>query len=293
MGWPFVHRRLWRLGKTLTYAVLGFWSVVCLFPIYWFAVTSFKSELDVLIAPHYLPFVDFKPKLDAWVFIFTDREDNLGSRYLNSALIALVSTVLTVLFGAMATYGLSRFRSSRLLSDGVLRTAILASRVLPPVVIVIPLYVMAQTTGMLDTRLALITTYTAANPPVVVRLLQPVFGDSASELEDAARLEGASHWDIFSTIVLPAAASGLAAVAPLDFVLCWNEYLFASVLVSDHALTVPPWVVGQISMKEAQIIGEGEEWARLSVAILLTVAPPLVIAVLAQRFAGRMRWLKR
>ena len=281
------------MGKTLTYAVLGFWSVVCLFPIYWFAVTSFKSELDVLIAPHYLPFVDFKPRLDAWVFIFTDREDNLGSRYLNSALIAVASTVLTVLFGAMATYGLSRFRSSRLLSDSVIRTAILASRVLPPVAIVVPLYVMAQTTGMLDTRLALISTYTAANLPVVVWLLQPVFGDSASELEDAARLEGASHWEIFSTIVLPAAASGLAAVASLDFVLCWNEYLFASVLVSDHALTVPPWVVGQISMKEAQIIGEGEEWARLSVAILLTVAPLLAVTMLAQRFAGWERWARR
>ena len=281
------------MGKTLTYAVLGFWSVVCLFPIYWFAVTSFKSELDVLIAPHYLPFVDFKPRLDAWVFIFTDREDNLGSRYLNSALIAVASTVLTVLFGAMATYGLSRFRSSRLLSDSVIRTAILASRVLPPVAIVIPLYVMAQTTGLLDTRLALISTYTAANLPVVVWLLQPVFGNAASELEDAARLEGASHWEIFSTIVLPAAASGLAAVASLDFVLCWNEYLFASVLVSDHALTVPPWVVGQISMKEAQIIGEGEEWARLSVAILLTVAPLLAVTMLAQRFAGWERWARR
>ena len=288
-----MRRTPWSLGKALTYTILGFWSVVCLFPIYWFAVTSFKSELDVLIAPHYLPFLDFKPRLDAWIFIFTDREDNLGSRYLNSTLIALVSTVLTVLFGAMAAYGLSRFQSRRLLSDNAIRTAILASRVLPPVAIVIPLYVMAQTTGLLDTKLALILTYTAANLPVVVWLLQPVFGNAASELEDAARLEGASHWEIFSTIVLPMAASGLAAVASLDFVLCWNEYLFASVLVSDHALTVPPWVVGQISMKEAQIIGEGEEWARLSVAILLTVAPLLAVTVLAQRFAGWERWSRR
>ena len=141
---------------------------------------------------------------------------------------------------------------------------------------------------MLDTRLALISTYTAANLPAVVWLLQPVFGDGASELEDAARLEGASHREIFTTIVLPMAAGGLATVALLNFVLCWNEYLFASVLVSDHALTVPPWVVGQISMKEAQIIGEGEEWARLSVAILLTVTPLLVIAVFVQRVLGRM-----
>ena len=280
------------MGKALTYAVLGFWSVVCLFPIYWFAVTSFKGELDVLIAPHYLPFVDFKPRLDAWIFIFTDREDNLGSRYLNSTLIALVSTVVTVLFGAMATYGLSRFPLQRLLSDNAIRAAILASRILPPVAIVIPLYVMARATGTLDTRFALIATYSAANLPAVVWLLQPVLGKGTSELEDAARIEGASHWEIFSGIVLPAAASGIATVALLNFVLCWNEYLFASVLVSDHALTVPPWVVGQISMKEAQIIGEGDEWARLSVAIVLMILPLLTIAGLLQVLNHQMKMFR-
>ncbi len=276
------------MGKALTYATLSIWSAVCLFPLYWIAVTSFKDEFAVAKGPFYLPLVDFAPTLAGWIFIFTDREDNLGTRYLNSAAIALASTGLTILFASMAAYGLSRFGSGRLASNQGIGFAILASRVLPPVVLAAPLYLMAQATGTLDTRLALIVVYCATNLPVAVWLLQPVLGPGASEQEDAAVLEGASHVRIFVTIVLPMAASGIVTVALLVFVLCWNEYLFASVLVSNHALTVPPWLVGQISFKEAQIIAEGDELSHLSVAILLTVAPLLVITWLVQRFPGRL-----
>jgi multiple sugar transport system permease protein len=276
------------LQKALTYAALSVWSAVCLFPLYWIAVTSFKDEFAVAKGPFYLPLVDFEPTLAGWSFIFNDREDNLGTRYLNSAVIALAAASLTILFASMAAYGLSRFRSGRLLSNHGLGFAILASRILPPVVLAAPLYMMAQATGTLDTKLALITTYCAINLPVAFWLLQPVLGGRASDQEEAAVLEGASHVQIFCTIVMPMAASGLATVGLLVFVLCFNEYLFASVLVSDHAQTVPPWLVAQISFKEAQIIAEGDELSHLSVAILLTVAPLLVITWLVQRFPGRL-----
>ena len=281
------------MRKALTYAALCIWSAVCLFPLYWVAVTSFKDEFAVAKGPFYLPLVDFTPTLAGWDFIFHDREDNLGTRYLNSAVVAVVSTVFTVLIASMAAYGLSRFRSGRLLSNHGIGFAILASRVLPPVVLAAPLYMMAQATGTLDTRLALIVTYCAINLPVAFWLLQPVLGPGASEQEEAAVLEGASHLRIFFTIVLPMAASGIATVALLNFVLCFNEYLFASVLVSDHAQTVPPWLVSQISFKESQIIAEGDELSHLSVAILLTVAPLLVITGLVQRFPGRLSMVQK
>ena len=106
--------------------------------------------------------------------------------------------------------------------------AILATRILPPVVIVLPIYLIVQKIGALDTRFALIATYTAVNLPVAVWLSQPVLGEVATDLEEAAQLDGASRFRIFFKIVVPVAARGLFATGLLIFVLCWNEYFFPS-----------------------------------------------------------------
>ena len=279
------------LGKILTYAVLVFWALVCLFPIYWVAATSLKGEAEILHGPFYIPFVDFTPTLKSWNFILFYPNENLGIRFFNSAAVGLCSTLLTLLLGGMAVYGLTRFRLSLPWKGGgnqIIMAAILATRILPPIVIVLPIYMMATYTGMLDTRFALIVTYTSANLPVAVWLLQPIFGERATEQEEAAQLDGASHFQIFFSIFVPMVATSVAAVGLLIFILCWNEYLFAAYLAGDHAMTLPPWEVGQLSMKEAQVGGEAEEWARLSAATVLMIAPMIACAALTQRVFGRM-----
>ena len=165
--------------------------------------------------------------------------------------------------------------------------AMLVTRVLPPIVMVLPIYLMAQLTGTLDSRFALVVTYTAVNLPVALWLLGPVFGDRASDQEEAAQIDGASHFYICFTILAPMAAAGIAAVGLLVFILCWNEYLFAAFLATDHAMTLPPWMVGQMSMKEAQTGSEAEEWAHLSAAAVVMIAPLLAFTALIQRFLGR------
>ena len=325
------------LAKVLTYAVLVFWSLVCLYPLYWVAVTSLKGDPEIMRGPFYLPFVDFTPSLNAWVSILTYANDHLLLRFFNSAVVGITSTLLTVLLGGLAVYGLTRFRYAVrwrrlvlfflaavfagsalivpavwvqflfaivaallfLLATGlnqrglVLRNdailfAILATRILPPVVVVLPIYMMAQYTGALDTHFALIFTYTAANLPVAVWLLLPVFGNFATSQEEAAQLDGASHFRIFLTIFLPMVAASTAAVGLVIFVLCWNEYLFAAYLTSDKVSTLPPWVAGQMSIKEAQVGGEGDEWPQLSAAIIFMIIPLLACAALAQRVLSRM-----
>jgi multiple sugar transport system permease protein len=283
-----------RLGRILTYAMLASWSFVCLFPLFWVAVTSLKSPPDIDNGPFYFPFADFIPSLDAWTFILTDRYENLLLRYLNSAIAGLTSTALTMVFGGLAVYGLTRFRSTMPLRRRAtdlhnrrILFAILATRILPPATIALPLYMMAYYTRTLDTLLALIVTYTASNLPVAVWLLQPVLGKTATEQEEAAQLDGASHLRIFFTIAVPMAKMGIAAAALLIFILCWNEYLFAAYLAGDHAMTVPPWVVGQLSMKEAQAGGDAEEWPRLSAAMVLMAIPVLACTTFIQRFLGR------
>jgi ABC-type glycerol-3-phosphate transport system permease component len=133
----------------------------------------------------------------------------------------------------------------------------------------------------------LIATYTAANLPVAVWLLQPVLGQHATDLEEAAQLDGATHFRIFFDIAVPRAARGLAAASLLIFLLCWNEYLLSVYLAADHAATMPPFLVAQMSVREQQAGSEAEEWARLSAAITLMSGPLMLGAGLLQRLLAR------
>lgn len=204
-----------RAASITTYTILALWSLVCLFPLYWVAVTSLKGAREIIAGPVYMPFVDYAPNLDAWNYILADSSDNPLLRYLNSVIVGSISTVLTVILGGLAVYGCTRFRhrigsisvallllaatfaiaaycvpaaGERWLAIAIAGSLIvlfarhpgrgpsfdgsaillgaLATRILPPIVIVLPVYLMAQQVGALDTRLALIVAYTASNLPV-------------------------------------------------------------------------------------------------------------------------------
>ncbi len=191
----------------------------------------------------------------------------------------------------MAVYGLTRFRYAPRwfpsLGNNFILFAVLATRILPPIVVAIPLYIMALYTSTLDTHFALIFTYTAANLPVAVWLLLPVLGKIATSQVEAAQLDGASHFEIFLTIFLPMVAASTAAVGVLIFVLCWNEYVFASFLTSDKTSTLPAWIIGQMSIKEAQVGSDGDERPQLSAAIIMIIIPLIACAAFTQRILGR------
>ena len=333
---PRPHKAQAHLVRILIYTLLVSWSLVCLFPLYWVVITSLKGGPEIVHGPLYLPFVDFTPTLEAWAVVLTYSNDHLLLRFFNSVIVGTTSTLLTILFGGMAVYGLTRFqyavrwarlalfllaviltgiafvvpaarvqlllvvvaallflfgtlfkpRGPTLRNDGIL-FAMLATRILPPVVVALPIYVMALYTGTRDTHFALIFTYTAANLPVAVWLLMPVFGNMATSQEEAAQLDGASHFQIFFTIFLPMVAASVAAVGLVIFILCWNEYLFAIFLTGDKVSTLPPWVMGQMSIKEAAAGGDPEEWPQLSAAIVFMVVPLLACTAVALRVLGR------
>ena len=118
-------------------------------------------------------------------------------------------------------------------------------------------------------------------------LLLPVFGNIATSQEEAAQLDGASHFRIAFTIFLPMVAASTAAVGLVIFILCWNEYLFAAFLTNDKVSTLPPWVMGQMSIKEGQVGDESDAWSQLSAAIIFMVVPLLACASVAQRVLSR------
>ena len=196
-----------------------------------------------------------------------------------------IACLATATAGLTLAHGLRE--SGPLASSEGMIFAILATRALSPAVLVLPLYMMAEAAGLRDTHVVMILVYTALNLPVALWLLLPVLGPRATEQEEAAALDGASRLHILFGILLPMAWGGMAAAGLVVFLLCWNEYLFAAYLTADHALTLPPWAVGQLSLKEAQIGGEAEEWAHLSAATLLAMLPALLLSALVQNWIGR------
>lgn len=272
----------------LTYLPLVLWSFICLFPLYWVCITSLKSGDAVMQGPRYLPFVDFQPTLESWRFILFDAGYNLVHRYMNSVLIGGFATILTIGLALMLIYGLTRhtsFFGSRFTKP--LLAGLLFTRLLPPAMLVLPLYLMAKMTGSLDTLTMVVLVYASVNLPVAIWLLLPIMGFRATDQEEAAMLDGTSQWQVLFGILLPMLWGQVCAVAFLILILCWNEFLLAAYLTSDHALTLPPFLVGQMSMKEAQIAGEAEEWAQFSAASVLMMAPLLLGAGWLQRQLGR------
>jgi ABC-type glycerol-3-phosphate transport system permease component len=271
------------MRKALTYILLGFWSLVCAFPLYWMAITSFKREADIEQVPRYVPYIDFTPQLDSWKFILFAHNENLSWSLFNSSIVALCATALTIGMAAMAVYAATRLLHGR---GQAILFAMIATRILPPVATVIPVYAVMHRTGLLDSRTGLILGYVAMNLPVALWLMRPCFGTRATEQEEAARLDGASHAAVLFSILLPMHKAAFAAVSLMVFILCWNEYLYATLLTTDNAMTLPGYLMGQMSMKEAQVASEAEEWAHFSAAAVLIAAPVLLFAGFVQRHAA-------
>jgi multiple sugar transport system permease protein len=282
-------------ASLVRYALLLLWSFICMFPIYWLVIASFKSPEDQFGGPSYVPYVDFQPTLEAWRYILADPRENLLWPFVNSLVTSAAATLIAVLLAGFSVYGVTRFpaRTGKFGGGGDhMLFWIMLTRILPPIVLALPIYFMAQMTSTLDTVFSLIFAYAAINLPVAIWMLRPVLGNKATEMEESALLEGASHGRVFFEIVLPVTAAGFAAVTLIVFVLCWNEYLLAAFLTTNNAMTLPPWAIGQLSMKEAQVGGEAEEWAHMAAATVFMMIPVLFIAIYVQRFLRKHSFFK-
>ena len=322
--------RLSPAQMVLSYLVLGFWAFVVLFPLYWLLVTSFKVPLQVNSGPFYLPGIDYLPTLDNWEYITTgDLSNDTWRPYLNTLIVAITSSVITLALAAAAAYALVRFkyrprlgaifvfigcmvlailavsigipwqiaiigtivifiialrtigrRFKRSLGNNDIAFWMVSQRMLPPVAIVIPIYIMFLLLGMLDTREALIITYTAANIPIAIWLLRDYFLSIPIELEESAAIDGASRYRIFRSIVLPLAVPGLVATFLLVLVFAWNEYLLALFISKADAQTLPMLVAAMNNTR-------GPQWWLMSVVILIMIIPVIFMAILLERFIAR------
>jgi multiple sugar transport system permease protein len=268
-----------RVTLAFIYLALFAWSLFAAFPLYWTIITSFKEPLDVSQGAKFFPWGDFKPTLSAWhAILFGIEKETIARPLANSVTIGLGSTFLVVLVGALAAYGLTRFRVQvgRFGNQDVLFW-IVSQRIMPPIVTGLALFMMLRVVGLIDTRVGLILVYTTFNLPLAAWLMHNFFQQIPPSIEEAALTDGATRGQIFWRVVLPVSLPGLAATFLFCLVFAWNEFLFALILTFDKARTMPILIAAQHTQR-------GIEWWSLSVMSIITVLPVVVITIGLQRY---------
>ncbi|MBL4645302.1 MAG: sugar ABC transporter permease [Hyphomicrobiales bacterium] len=279
-------------------------TIVFLSPIYWIASTAFKPRAMATSVP---PTVFFQPEVTGFIKLFTRRVQlrkpvepevyeaapwwekaiydggervlrvkgkvllsAYPDRFKNSLIVAIISTFLAVSMGTLTAYGFSRFKVAG--KDDWL-FFVLSTRMLPPVVVAIPMFLMYRAVGMTDTHVGLIALYTAFNLSFSVWLMKGFMDEIPKEYEESALIDGYSRMRAFFKIVLPEAVTGIAATAVFCFITAWNEYAFALIMTSRRAQTAPPFIPAQV--------GSGlVDWTTIAAGTVLFLIPVSIFTFL-------------
>ena len=266
-------RILGDLGIALVLVLVLVWA---LFPIYWAFINSIKNPGDTYGAS-WIPFLQFDPTLKFWRGVLGLREFQDAIR--NSTMIAAGGATLALVLGTLAAYALARFRFRRP-TNGSLTTWFLSQRVLPPVIFITPYYLLAREFNMLDSVWALMLLNATFNLPFPVIILSQMFREVPIELEEAAQVDGASRLEIFLRIALPLVAPGLVVAWIIALAFSWNEYIFAATIAQQKAVPITVIIAGAEGTR-------GIDYQFVGTRVILAMLPPLVMALLAQRYIVR------
>jgi multiple sugar transport system permease protein len=260
----------------VAYATILVALVLTLFPIYWIAINSFKLDLDIFAVPPV--WFDFPPTLKHYYAAFVERPFLLFA--LNSLIIAAVTTIISLVFGTMAGYALARFKYPGRWKYHI-SFWILSTRMMPPIVTIVPLFIFFNMFHLLNTKTAVVIAYTAFNLPFVTWMMKSYFQDLPVELEEAAIVDGDTRWGAFLRVALPLAKPGLAATAIFSLILAWNEFLLALIITqTEQSLTLPVGISGRVTQYTTY-------WGEISAAGFLASIPIVLFAFVVQRHLVR------
>jgi|TARA_B110000967_G_C18782898_1_gene509250 multiple sugar transport system permease protein len=277
------------------------YAIITLLPLLWIIATGFKSPADSISYP---PKVLFEPSLEGYVNLFTTQtrasEETLealgdpttwydeivrkkdmvivgpsrfSERFLNSVIIGFGSTFFAIVLGTAAAYAFSRFRVP--LKDDLL-FFILSTRMMPPIAVAIPIFLMFRQLGLSDTHAGMILLYTGVNLSLAVWLINGFIDEIPIEYEEAALIDGYTRFQAFYKVVLPQAATGIASTAIFCLIFAWNEYAFAVLLTSGNAQTAPPFI--------PTIIGVGGfDWPAMAAGATIFLLPVMVFTILLRK----------
>jgi len=255
-------------SKLAAVFVVGLW----LFPFYWIVLTSLKPIKEINNA---VPIFIFSPTVENYQELFT--KFDFARVLMNSLLITFVSCFVVIGLGVLAAYALARMRVP---GEKHIALWILSQRFLPPIAVAIPFYIQWQDLNLLDTYVGLILIYVAFNLPFAIWMMRGFLADVPVALEEAALLDGLTRLQIILRIVVPVVMPGIAATAIFTFVFTWNEYLMALMLTAYRSVTVPVTIAKFVEPYTVL-------WGSLSAAVVIQVAPMLVVVFLLQRHIVR------
>ena len=257
-------KRLWNAVHVVLILIAAF---IMLVPILWIAMAAFKTHVDV----YQLKLV-FTPTFENFATVF-DAPYYLGDKLLNSTIVALVTVLLAVPIATCAAYSFSRFS---LRGETTMLVMILATQFVPAVVIVLPFFVMFRDIGLLDTRAGLILVNLAIVMPFAIWMIKGFIDGIPIDTEEAALVDGSTRLQVIRNIVLPMAAPGLVTAGIFCFIIAWNEFLFALIITSKDAVTLP---IG-LALFKAE---EGDLWNLLAAAGIIIMVPMFVLALIIQK----------
>jgi multiple sugar transport system permease protein len=261
-----------KLSLLVVYILVILTVMLSIAPIIYLVLTSFKEpELTFAIPPVWT----FKPTLQNYNEVLGST--NFGKYFMNSIVIALTATGIALMLGTFAAYGFSRFRFR---GHFWLKMSSLIPQMLPPIAIVVPLYVLFSRLDWIDTRQSLIISYLTFTIPLSIWMMTGFFDDVPIELEEAAVIDGCSRFGALMRVSLPLAVPGMAATAILAFLYCWNEFLYAVILTGRDARTLPVIITSFMTNKAVL-------WGRIAASGSLVLIPVLIFALLAQRYLVR------
>ena len=265
-------RRPLRPATVARIAFVGFWLLFLLIPLYWMFITSIKPSNDYLAVPP-IWFPDEPTLVHYTAALYAYRGlDGL----INSLIISTSATILSALFGTLMAYSLARFNTG----GQHLSFWVLSQRFLPPVAVVLPIFLIYRVLRLNDTHVGLIIAYTVFTLPVSVWMMFAYFRQMPGSLEEAALVDGCTRWQSFWRVAVPLAVPGIVAAAVFAFIACWTEFFFALILTSRNAFTLP-------TVFRAFLGFQGALYGEASALAIVSLVPSIALGILVQKHLVR------
>lgn len=268
-----------KLYISLKYLAIILWSVFVVTPFLWALTTSFKTANAVTGGPTYLPWLQFEPSLKGWSSLFGGNSGgiNIVKPYMDSLIVTGSASLISIVLGCLAAYGLSRFTyRAGFVKNADLIFFFISQRIMPPIVLAIPFFLMLKWLDLLDSKIGLILVYVALLLPIAVWILVDFFNNIPRQIDEMAMLDGCTPFQAFLKVILPNSVAGIIVAGMFCLIFGWNDFFFAFTLTFTDTQLLPVAVVALNSSVTP--------WWSLSASALISVAPLLLIALVVERF---------
>ena len=268
---------------TLKYTAVTLWSMFIIAPFLWALSTSFKDFNSVTGGVTYIPWVDFEPTLEGWRVLLRSPAQggvNIVEPYLNSIFVTCMASFVSIVLGTLAAYALSRFTfKAGFIKNDDITFFFISQRIMPPVVLAIPFFIMLGKLGLLDTLLGLVMVYVVLLMPIAVWIMVDFFNKVPIEIDETALIDGCNPYQAFFKVVLPNSIPGMVVAGLFCMIFGWTDFFFAFILTFTEVQLLPVAIVSLNSSITP--------WWSLSAAALVSVAPLVVVAFIVERYLSK------